>query len=296
MNDILNVIFKFSILISLPSSAVRCTNELKMAEGSNQSTTSSAPVPKPRRHVIIESSNKTSYENVSIDLINKNININDENLQNNTKSKLPNNKAFLTSGNGNGTSDEYRNVITELNDLHSDKNKNSVKLEEINKLSNIYDDDENCKKPVPAPRRAAATKAMQIVGENVYENAGERKRGDDGSCSPSTSSSTSSSIGNNEMSGDYCVMKISTGAVNKIKLPSMDAPELPEKKSSAERRKQSESSRGSYSFVDETDCAAGEGPSGRYNIKKSLSSSSLNSSQSGSSEKAGTKYSTSSPG
>lgn len=266
------------------------TNELKMAEGSNQSTLSSAPVPKPRRHLIIESSNSTSYENVSIDLINKNININDENLQNNTKSKLTNNKAFLTSGNGNGTSDEYRNVITELNDLHSDKNKNSVKLEEINKLSNLYDDDENCKKPVPAPRRSAANKAMQIVDENVYENA------DDGSCSP-LSSSCGSSIGNNEISGDYCVMKISTGAVNKVKLPDNETPKLPEKKLSDDRKKKNETNHGSYSLVDETDFTAAEGPSGRYNIKKSLSSSSINSSQSSqSSEKGGSKYVTSSPG
>lgn len=251
-----------------------------MAEG-----TTTVPVPKPRRHVIIEASTKTSYENVSIDLINKNINISDENLQNNTKTKLPNNKLFLTSGGGASTNEEYRNIITELNDLHMDKNKNAIKLEEVNKLSNIYDDDENNKKPVPAPRRSAASKnAMQIDGENVYENAGERKNGD-GSCSSASS---------RDGSGDYCVMKVSTGAVNKVLSPSKEAPEIPEKLANNQPKKAVRS--GSYSFVDETDCSGMDEPVGRFNMKKSLSNSSLNSSQSSNSEKAGAKYSTSSPG
>lgn len=278
-------------------------------EGPNQLC--AVPVPKPRRHVIIESSNKTSYENVAIDLINKNININDENLQNNkTKTKLPNNKTFLTSGGGGGngssggsggnsiTNDEYRNVITELNDLHSDKNKNVIKLEEINKLSNIYDDDENCKKPVPAPRRAAASKATTAaanpvnltttsINEEIYENSGERRNGD------GNSSCSSSSSG---ISGDYCVMKVSTGAINKVHSPIRCAPELPEKKGTDRLKKNGQKS-ASYSFVDEPDCVGIEGTAPeKYNLKKSVSSSSLNSSQSGGSERTGGKFTTSSPG
>lgn len=293
-----------------------------MDENSGQVTEAAVPVPKPRRHVIIEQSTtaKTSYENVSIHLINKNINISDENLQNNTKNKLPNNKAFLASGNVTASSSSGaatvattnaqnaddtspRSIITELNDLHSDKNKNVIKLEEVNKLSNIYDDDENCKKPVPAPRRSASTKnSYQLLDESVYENAGERKNGDGSESSRSTSSASSSSNGSssscsNSVSGDYCVMKVSTGAVSKIRnVVSRAAPELPEKPSGDRVRKSSQNS-ASYSLVDEGDYVGVEGISGKYHLRKSTSSHSLNSSQStDSSEKDGLKFSTSSPG
>lgn len=288
-----------------------------MAENYNQSTEESTtvPVPKPRRHVIIEQSPnaKTSYENVSIHLINKNINISDENLQNNTKSKLQNNKAFLTSGNvaaastGNSTgittatsaaanNESYRKIITELNDLHSDKNRNVIKLEEVNKLSNIYDEDENCKKPVPAPRRGATSKTVQMMDENVYENTGERKNGDGSeSSSSSRNLSTSSTSSSNGLTGDYCLMKVSTGAVNKMTETSGLPPELPEKKSSERARKNGQQT-ASYNLVDEGDYVGVEHFSGKYHLKRSVSNSSLNSSQSGSSEKAGSKFSTSSPG
>lgn len=127
-----------------------------------------APIARPRRHIIVDREliNKSSYENVSIDLINKNIDIKNENLQNNTKNKLPPNKTFLVSTQSVSSTDALHmiNVLTEMNDLQStsgkDTNKNLiVQLDEVNNLNSIYNDsniEESQKKPVPVPRRSNA--------------------------------------------------------------------------------------------------------------------------------------------
>lgn len=137
---------------------------------------SPVPVPKPRRHNIDANlNNKIAYENVSIDLINKNINIKDENInikdeniQNNAKNKLQTDKLFLmpntstTSNNNNNNNNadtSATQILTNLNDLANAPAKNqkntAIHLDEVNKLSNIYNDDENVNaKPVPAPRRS----------------------------------------------------------------------------------------------------------------------------------------------
>lgn len=257
-----------------------------MDAAKNNGNDSPVPVPKPRRHIMLEnefSGSKTSYENVSIDLINKNIDIKNENLQNNSKNKIPLNKAFMlpssptatpssppplpltavptTPSTSSAIHDGHMfNVLTKLNDLQSsskDVNRNLAStLDEVNKLSNIYSDDENMKhKPVPAPRRS---------------NASSLERDTD------LVASTSSSTG--------AISKIS----NKNVYPCL------------ENMKKSKYS-GSYSFVsDETDSAEFASPP-KYTLNKhmSMSNSSLASTQSGSSNtesSPGSKYHTTSPG
>lgn len=231
---------------------------------------SSVPIPKPRRHNIntdTNLNNKTSYENVSIDLINKNINIKDENLQNNAKNKLQTNKLFLmptTSANLNNNNNDATNpqILTNLNDLaNASSNKNqkniSAHLDEVNKLSNIYNDDENANvKPVPAPRRSSST----IKVDNVLLNKI--------SCSPST------------------------GAINKQRDTFLDdfIDDAPKSKSKAGK------SSGSYSFgQDDTDASESHGS--KFVLRKTHSNSSLSSTQSSSTaDGSPSKYHSASPG
>lgn len=238
------------------------------------------PVPKPRRHVIVEGdfNGRTSYENVSMDLINKNIDIKNENLQNNSKNKLQVNKTFILptppaaattsvipttlATSTNGSNDvSMANVLTKLNDLQVNNNGRNcaINLDEVNKLSNIYNDDENNQKPVPAPRRSnthSAAKLEKVFNEKTALNAN--------SCAAST------------------------GAISKTTNKNVNQNEEKSKKSNAS---------GSYSLVsDDVDSIDSSG--GKFSLNKSLSSSSLASTQSGSSntEGSGSKYHTTSPG
>lgn len=238
------------------------------------------PVPKPRRHNVNTNNNlnnKLAYENVSIDLINKNINIKEENIQNNSKSKLQTDKLFLipntstptasaavaaTSAN-NGNDISSTQILTNLNDLanapaKNQKNLSSIQLDEINKLSNIYNDDENVNvKPVPAPRRSNATPNVKQFN-----------------CTAST------------------------GAINKQSTSSSfdinDFLESPKAKTKHNKNA------GSYSFGvdDECDATNNEGFVRKFSLKKHLSNSSLSSSQSGGStnDPNGSKYHSASPG
>lgn len=247
-------------------------------DNGNNGNDSPVPVPKPRRHIALGNAfnDKTKYENVSIDLINKNIDIKNENLQNNSKHKMPLNKTFIlpsatsssspppapqpqSTSTSNATNEHMINVLTELNDLQSsskDVNRNLAStLDEVNKLSNIYSDDENMKhKPVPAPRRS---------------NASSLERDANLGCASS-----------------------STGAISKLSNKNMYPCLEGEKKSKYS---------GSYSFVaDETDSYEFDTPP-KYTLNKnsSLSNSSLASTQSGSSNTEGSpssKYHTTSPG
>lgn len=240
------------------------------------------PVPKPRRHNVNTNTNlnnnKLSYENVSIDLINKNINIKEENIQNNAKNKLQTNKLFLmpntstaaSSNNINETSSSVRGgsnsgstqILTNLNDLantpsKNQKNLSTIQLDEINKLSNIYNDDENVNvKPVPAPRRSNATSQVKHIN-----------------CTAST------------------------GAISK-QSTSFDINDFLE---SPKAKSKHNKSKGSYSFAadDECDGTSSDDFVRKFSLKKRLSNSSLSSSQSGSSSTAdpnGSKYNSASPG
>lgn len=234
----------------------------------------SVPVPKPRRHNIngeTNLNNKIAYENVSIDMINKNIRIKNENIQNNSKNKLQTNKLFLMS-NASTTANANTNanandvmctpstqILTNLNDLTNVPSKNqkntSIHLDEVNKLSNIYNDDENENvnaKPVPAPRRSSNVKQFN--------------------CAPST------------------------GAVNKQ--PTIDINDFIESpKMKVKSKSKSNKSSGSYSFVDD-DCDSvktDEFPS-KMNLKQRLSNSSLDSSGSSNAEGNASKFHSASPG
>lgn len=253
------------------------------------------PVPKPRRHNVNTdtnlNNNKLAYENVSIDLINKNINIKEENMQNNAKNKLQTNKLFLipntstaaasstspsssnnninetSSSSSSSVSGGSTQILTNLNDLanapsKNQKNLSTIQLDEINKLSNIYNDDENVNvKPVPAPRRANAAPS------NVKQF----------NCTAST------------------------GAISKqsTSFDINDFLESPKAKSKHDKNKNK--AQGSYSFaadVDGGDTTGSEDFVRKYSLKKHLSNSSLSSSQSGSStaDPSGLKYSSASPG
>lgn len=232
-------------------------------ENNNQETP--APVPKPRRSAVnintdANLNNKTAYENVSIDLINKNINIKDENLQNNTKNnKLQTNKRFLMPNVATSPTAETVNtqILTKLNDLTNVPNKNqknsSINLDEVNKLNSIYSDDVNeTVRPVPAPRRSNAYKVQNTKKMNQLP-------------------STSSECENSKKIDD----KFSESS----------------SKSNASHQKQT----GSYSFVqDECDASSIDAAPAKYSVRRYSSSSSLDSSQS--SLNAETKYQSTSPG
>lgn len=230
------------------------------------------PVPKPRRqnnnnNTDANLNNKLAYENVSIDLINKNINIKDENIQNNSKNKLQTNKLFLmanasTTSNNNDTTSSTQ-ILTNLNDLANAPTKNQKnaaihQLDEVNKLSNIYNDDENVNvKPVPAPRRSNAISAVKQFN-----------------CSPST------------------------GAINKkpTTIDINDFIESPTAKTKTKAKYGKTS--GSYSFMDDDCDGNSDDPPKKIILNKRLSNSSLSSSQSGSSmnEGSSSKFTSASPG
>lgn len=220
------------------------------------------PVPTPRRNndVDVNLNNKIAYENVSIELMNKNVNIKEENIQNNSKNKLQTNKLFLlpnTSTNSNNNDVSSTQILTNLNDLANAPNKNvkNVSLDEVNKLSNIYNDDANVNvnvKPVPAPRRTNAT-SKQFNCTN------------------------------------------STGAINKK--PTIDIKDFIESPKEKLKSKNGKSS-GSYSFMDDDCDGDSDDVPKKLSLKKRSSISSLGSSHSGSSITEGnsSKYNSASPG
>lgn len=205
-------------------------------------------------------------------------------MQNNAKNKLQTNKLFLmpntsTAAVSPSTSTNNINeasspssfsggstqILTNLNDLanapsKNQKNQSTIQLDEINKLSNIYNDDENVNvKPVPAPRRANAAPS------NVKQY----------NCTAST--------------GAISKQSTSTFDIN-------DFLESPKAKSKNNKK----SNKGSYSFGadDECDATGSEEFVRKYSLKKHLSNSSLSSSQSGGSsvDPSGAKYASPSPG
>lgn len=240
---------------------------------------SALPVPKPRRHVsgdINLNNSQTSYENVAIDLINKKINIKDENLQNNAKSKLETNKLFLMPSTSNINEELATSVqkSVQMNDLQNISNNNyrnlSKQLDEINKLSNIYNDDENVTAkpvPVPAPRRSTASMPANKIENSLHA-------GNKSSCPSSTGAiSKQSIVKNNNATRDLSPKK--------------------------EKVKNGSKNTGSYSFVsDECDSGSSDNIPAKFTLKKTFSSSSIDSSQSGASNNDsshGQKYQTSSP-
>lgn len=230
----------------------------------NKNNQNAAPVPKPRNHSqsTTDPTNKTSYENVSIDLINKSININADNLQNSVKPKVQDKTFILPTV---SKTEPYRNVINEMNNLNNNNKNNTKSSEHSNKLSIL---DDNQPKPIPAPRRA--------VNDQIYENQ---------SCSGAT---------------NFYLQEpeASSGVVSKTQNISRKAPSPPEPTKKVitphkegvkpERRRKSITS----SSVDDVDFANVSKPS----LVKSTSNTSMNSSNSNNSSETSPKYNNPSPG
>lgn len=261
----------------------------------NNASDASKPIPQPRRTLAKIENPTKPYENVNIDLINKNIDVSDDNLQSNRKTKIQN-KAFLLSTTANSPTnsssvisnttpnttatttahrsnrnpDEYRNVMTEINNLNIDKNKNATQknFEDSHKLNNL---------PVPAPRRtppsgAALTQAEQ---DEIYENNEEVQ-------TPPTKSSASS------------------GAISKTSNIVRKAPQIPlppPPTTTPERRKHPNMTASGVVVGDDTESM--DGIPMKQHLNKSVSNTSINSSNSSGYDLSGgssPKYITSSPG
>lgn len=122
--------------------------------------TTCRPVPAPRR--LYPELRKSEYENVKVELMNKNLNINSENIQNNANNsdKVPNNKVFLLyptlpdvdsdNRNVNATATQ-KSILTETNDLYGPNANENVP---------IY----TTPRPAPRPRKPQNTDVQN------YEN------------------------------------------------------------------------------------------------------------------------------
>lgn len=125
------------------------------------------PVPKPRR--FIPEPRKNEYENVTIDIIDKNLNINSENIQNiDVIDKCPNNKVFqvpqttLTSS-SSPPSEVSKLNLTEINKFHENEDENQ-NVPEPAKRPEIIES-----APIPAPRKPLNNENISINNE-TYEN------------------------------------------------------------------------------------------------------------------------------
>lgn len=111
------------------------------------------PVPKPRK--TLTELKKTEYENVAINLINKNLIINSENLQgDDVVDKVPNNKLFIPQVTILPSEDEVpssssKSILTETNNLHPDKNQNLVSEKPQNNFSVEASDDDELYEKLP---------------------------------------------------------------------------------------------------------------------------------------------------
>ncbi|XP_053949674.1 uncharacterized protein LOC128857886 isoform X1 [Anastrepha ludens] len=118
------------------------------------------PVPAPRR--LYPELRKLDYENVTVELINKNLNINSENIHTitNCTEKVPNNKIFFGSlSDQEDTSSARKSILTETNDLYG-PNAN----EAVDSSAPIYST------PTPAPRPRKPQNTDIENANNIYEN------------------------------------------------------------------------------------------------------------------------------
>lgn len=109
------------------------------------------PVPAPRK--TLTELRKTEYENVAINLINKNLIIKSENLQgDDVVDKVPNNKLFIpqvTILPCDEDSTTTKSILTETNDLHPDKNQNIDQEKPQNNLTIEASDDDEIYEKLP---------------------------------------------------------------------------------------------------------------------------------------------------
>ncbi|XP_036319247.1 uncharacterized protein LOC118733786 isoform X2 [Rhagoletis pomonella] len=118
------------------------------------------PVPAPRR--LYPELRKLDYENVTVELINKNLNINSENLHTvtNCTEKVPNNKIFFGSHSDlEDTASTRKSILTETNDLYGPNANETVATP-----GPIYST------PTPAPRPRKPQNTDVENANNIYEN------------------------------------------------------------------------------------------------------------------------------
>nr|XP_014101697.1 uncharacterized protein LOC106626391 isoform X3 [Bactrocera oleae] len=255
------------------------------------------PVPAPRR--LYPELRKTDYENVTVELINKNLNINSENIHTvtNCTEKVPNNKIFFGAqsdqedANSVGT---RKSILTETNDLYGPNANEEVAPAPIYAT------------PTPAPRPRKPQNTDFENANSIYENTELR--------SPSPKTPTL-----------YPQLLRCTGAISKETSPNTStasspsnnraafrkAPDLPPKTYlSVERERANRAQR--YSIGSEVsttssynvtvDASAGGGGLGEHSFsgsykQKSASNATLNSSLDGSNESGdNAKFKSPSPG
>ncbi|XP_014101697.2 uncharacterized protein RhoGAP15B isoform X3 [Bactrocera oleae] len=255
------------------------------------------PVPAPRR--LYPELRKTDYENVTVELINKNLNINSENIHTvtNCTEKVPNNKIFFGAqsdqedANSVGT---RKSILTETNDLYGPNANEEVAPAPIYAT------------PTPAPRPRKPQNTDFENANSIYENTELR------STSPKTPTL-------------YPQLLRCTGAISKETSPNTStasspsnnraafrkAPDLPPKTYlSVERERANRAQR--YSIGSEVsttssynvtmDASAGGGGLGEHSFsgsykQKSASNATLNSSLDGSNESGdNAKFKSPSPG
>lgn len=176
------------------------------------------PVPAPRK--TLAELKKTEYENVAINLINKNLIIKTENLQgDDVVDKVPNNKLFIpqvTILPCDEDSSSSKSILTETNNLHPDKNQNLVQEKPKNNISIEASDDDELYEKLPnssestsqvSPRRPPELppKTYMYVKRESLSSLGNNSFNDGGAKSESnvTLNSSLGSTGSGENSGKY---------------------------------------------------------------------------------------------
>lgn len=138
------------------------------------------PIPAPRRLHIDGQLNKVDYENVTVDIIDKNLNINVENLQNNANycDKVPN-KSFLLPNILEASTDKMNqqrlsSILTETNDFYASKinNSPSTLAMESNLNTEGGGNYSTVTKPAPVPRSRRQLNANNNLSTMMsgYEN------------------------------------------------------------------------------------------------------------------------------
>ncbi|XP_039959582.1 uncharacterized protein LOC120774204 isoform X2 [Bactrocera tryoni] len=166
------------------------------------------PVPAPRR--LYPELRKTDYENVTVELINKNLNINSENIHTvtNCTEKVPNNKIFFGTHSDQedaGSVGTRKSILTETNDLYGPNANEEVTAAPIYAT------------PTPAPRPRKPQNTDFENANSIYENTALR------SPSPKTPSL-------------YPQLPRATGAISKETSPNTSTASSPSNNRSAMRK------------------------------------------------------------
>lgn len=123
------------------------------------------PVPAPRKPLV--DLKKTEYENVAINLINKNLIIKSENLQaEDVVDKVPNNKFFIpqvTILPSEEESSSSKSILTETNNLHPDKNQNIVLEKPQNNVSIEASDDDELYEKLPNSSHSPSSSSSHVT-------------------------------------------------------------------------------------------------------------------------------------